>query len=254
MRIAITIGSYLLRDFVELNVRQCRHVFGEDTPILVSDDISRASPEIRDTCEQLGAYHIAGGPRGHFAGDLAAAVNALAFAEQHKADVAIKVSQRFMFAEPACKEIIERYFQPENTWLAMPGRISAHTIKRAESRFFANLSVLTDLLVIRTGTITPAALKHRYESRIASAQNQVDRLVESCWANIMDCEFVGHTVRMQEFSNPFPGRPHLYLRKAQNEPAEFELLARARGMTQFNPVLVEWKRLETAYRPAPRFA
>lgn len=253
MKVAITIGSFLMTDFVELNIRQCRHVFGEDVLILVSDDISKESPAIRDLCERLQVYHIAGGPRGHFAGDLSAAVNALVFAQQHGADLAIKLSQRFMFAEPCCAEIIERYFTPADTWLAMPGRISAHTIKRHDSKFFSNLSVLTDLLIIRTGTITPAALKHRYESRVINAQNQVDRLVESCWANLMDCEFVGHTVRMPEFTNPFPGRPDIYLRKAQAEPADFELLARARGMKRFNPVLVEWSKLTEHYRPVPRF-
>lgn len=254
MKFAITIGSYLLEDFVHLNILQCRHIFGQDVSILVSDDISKQSASIRDMCERLQVYHIADGPRGHFAGDLATAVNALVFAQQQGADVAIKLSQRFVLAEPCCAEIIQRYFEPDDTWLALPGRIAAHTIKRAESKFFANLSVLTDLIAIRTGRLSPAALKHRYESRVNNAQTQADKLVESCWANLMDCEFAGHCVRMPEFTNPYPGRPNIYLRKAQNEPADFELLARERGMTQFNPVLVEWNRLDANYRPVPRFA
>lgn len=253
MKIAIAIGAYELVDFVELNCLCCRHVFGEDVPILVSDDISKTSPEIRDLCERLQVYHIAGGPRGHFAGDHAVAVNGLAFAANQGADVMIKISQRFCFIEPVCKEIIERYFSSDNTLLALPGRIQAHTIKRQESKFFANLSVLTDVLCIRTGSITPEALKLRYEIRIANATNQVDRLIESCWANLMDCEFVGRCVRMPEFSNPFPGRPPLYLRKAQNEPADFELLAMQRGMKSFNANLVEWNRLSPNYRPTPDF-
>lgn len=251
MKFAITIGSYSLADFVELNVLQCRHVFGADVPILISDDISKNSPEIRELAERLQVHHIAGGPRGHFAGDQAAAVNALSFARQMGAELALKLSQRLILVDPACAAILSNHFASPNIWLGVPGRISAHSIKQAASRFFANFSVLTDILCIRTDSITPEQLKERYEHRVRNASNQHDKLIESLWANLLDTHFANHTVFMDEFSHP--RNPALYLRKAQSQPADYERVALDRGMKSFNPILVEWKAMETSYRPAPEF-
>lgn len=251
MRFAITIGSYMLADFVELNVLQCRHVFGPDVPILISDDISKNSPEIRDLAERLNVHHVAGGPRGHFAGDIAAGINSLSFARQMGADLALKLSLRLMLVDPIAADILSNHFASPNIWLGVPGRISAHTIKQAASRFFANFSVLTDIVCVRTDSITPEQLKDRYEHRVRNARNNHDKLIESLWANLLDTHFANHTAFMEEFS--MPRNPAIYLRKAQSQPADYERLALDRGMKSFNPILVEWNRMSENYRPAPTF-
>lgn len=249
-RIAITIGSYLLVDFVELNIACCRHVFGADVPILVSDDISKNSPEIRELCEKHKVHYATGGPRGHFAGDAMAAVNAICFARWKSAELALKISQRFIFIEPIAAEILSNHFGSPNIWLGVPGRISPHTIQQAASRFFANFSVLSDMVCIRTNSITPDMLKDRYEHRVRNATHDHDKLIESLWSNLLDTHFSGHTVFMNEFSHP--QRPPIYLRKAQSQPADYERVAMERGV-KINPVLVEWSRMEPSYRPRPVF-
>lgn len=246
----MTIGSYQLSDFVHLNIHCCRHVFGEDVPILVSDDISKSSPEIRNLCAEHGVNYHAGGPRGHFAGDCAAAVNALQFANQVGADLAIKLSLRLLLTDPIAAEILSNHFASPNVWLGIPGRISPHTIKQDASRFFAHFSVLTDILCIRTDSFSPQMLKERYEHRVHEARNHHDKLIESLWANLLDTHFANHSAIMNEFSAP--RTPPIYLRKAQSHPADYELIAQKHGV-KINPVLVEWSRMMPAYRPSPEF-
>lgn len=250
MRFAITLGVYQLVDFTELNIACCRHVFGADVPILVSDDISKNSPEIRNLCERLQVHYTAGGPRGHFAGDCAAAVNSLAFAAQMKADLALKLSLRLLLTDPAAAEILSNHFASPNVWLGIPGRISPHTIKQDASRFFAHFSVLTDILCIRTSSFTPQQLKERYEHRVHEARNHHDKLIESLWANLLDTHFANHSAIMNEFSAP--RTPPIYLRKAQSHPADYELVAQKHGV-KLNPILVEWSRMMEHYRPSPSF-
>jgi hypothetical protein len=253
MTFAITLGSYNLPDFVRLNVLALRKVFGEDVKILVSDDWSEKSVEIRDIAEEMNVHHIVGGPRGHFAGDAACCCNALAFAESEKADVAIKISQRFLLCEVAAREIIERYFSDPEIWMALPARIHPGSIKLAESRFFANLTTLSCLLCVRTWKLRPSTLKELYEERVNSRRSRHDTLVEALFSFISDVTLAGHVARMPEFSGHYPGRPPIYLRRCQSHPADYQRFAAELGMPEFNVLLQEWRQLTNHYRPIPQF-
>lgn len=253
MKFAIVIGSYDLPQFVELQLRSLPKLF-PGSPILVSDDLSQQSAEIRDIAARFDAYyHCSSTHRGHFAGDCQDAVNGLAFAEEHGTDLLLKISQRFVLCDSACREILERYFSDPEVWLAFPGRIHPGSIKRAESRFFANFSTVTDFFCIRTGKLSPLSLKELYEGRVKEQKNRFDTLIEPLWAYIGDVTLAGHCIRMPEFSSHYPGRPPIYLRKCQAEPADYIVFAGEHGMPEFLPILVEWRQMTQFYRPSPQF-
>jgi hypothetical protein len=254
MTFAVTISAYQLVDHIHLNVLALRRVFGPELPILISQDWSDKSVEIRDLAERLGTHHLcADSHRGHFAGDLNNTIAALAFAEAEKADVAIKISQRMLLCEPAAREIIEKYFSDPEIWMALPARLHPGTIKRAESRFFANLTTLTDLLCVRTWKLRPTTVKELYEERVNSRKSRHDTLIEALFSFISDVTLAGHCVRMPEFSGHPPGRPPIYLRRSQSEPAQFQTLAAELGLKEFHPLLIEWRQMSAAYRPCPIF-
>ncbi len=253
MTFAIVIGSYDLPQFVELQLRSLPKIF-PDSPILVSDDLSQHSAEIRDIAARFDAYyHCSNTHRGHFAGDCQDAVNGLAFAEEHKTDLMLKISQRFVLCLPAAREILEKYFADPEVWLAFPGKIHPGSIKRAESRFFANFSTVTDFFCVRTGKLGPNTVKNLYETRVNEQKNRFDTLIEPLWAYIGDVTVAGHAIRMPEFSSHFPGRPPIYLRKCQQEPADYIVFAAENGMPEFLPLLVEWRQMSNSYRPSPVF-
>ena len=140
--------------------------------------------------------------------------------------------------------------------MVLPSRIHPGSIKRAESRFFANLACLTDFFAVRTGKLSAETVKNLYEKRVQEAKNRFDALVEPMVAFIEDVVLAGHCVRAQEFSHTPPGRQKIYLRKAQCEPADYMVLARELGMPEpFNALLQEWRALDgDTYRPVPQFA
>jgi hypothetical protein len=253
VKIAVAIGSYSMPAFIRLQILSLRKVFGEDVKILVSDDWSEKSVEIRDIADEMDVHHIVGGPRGHFAGDAACCCNGLAFAESEKADALIKVSQRFVLVEPCVRQILENYLADPETWLLLPGKISAATIKRAESRFFSNFQLNSDFLCIRSGTITPLQLKERYETRVRERQSRHATLIESLWCEMVDCHFNHHYKFVPELTHPYPGRPPIYLRRAQSQPADYQKLASELGLNNFLPLLQEWRQLTQFYRPVPQF-
>jgi len=255
MRVACTIGSFDMPQFVELNIRSLRHVFGNDVPILVSDDISQHSAEVRDVAAKFDAHHIVSRThRSHFCGDAWSCCNALAFGEEQGAEITLKVSQRLILCQPCAREVLEQRFADPEVWLAFPDRIHPGSIKRAESRFFANFSTVTDILAVRTGKLSAGTLKSIYEERVRNKKNRFDTLVEPLWSYISDVTLAGHTVRMPEFSSHYPGRPPIYLRKCQAQPADYLVHAASLGMPEFHVLLQEWRQLTNAYRPVPQFA
>lgn len=253
LKFCVTIGSCQLVEFVDLNIRAVRHVFG-DVPILISDDWSDRTVEVRDLAERMDVHFTSGGPRGHFAGDCQTAVDGLAFAESQGSDVCIKLSQRFVLCAPAAREIIERYFSDANIDMILPGRVPASTIKRAESRFFSNLSTQSDLVCVRTGKLRPQTLKELYEARVRSGHGRHSTLIEGLFAFIMDVTLAGHVVQAPEFTNPYPGRDPIYLRRCQSEPADYMRIAQELGMSSgWVPLVQEWRQLTNSYRPSPIF-
>lgn len=254
MTFSIVIGSYDLPNFVELQLRSLPKMF-PGAPILVSDDLSQHSAEIRDIAAKYDVFYVCSNThRGHFAGDCQDAVNGLAFAQDQMTDLLLKISQRFLLCDPVCREILEKYFADPEVWLAFPGKIHPGSIKRAESRFFANFSTVTDFFCVRTGKLEPSTLKNLYETRVKEQRNRFDTLIEPLWAYVGDVTLAGHTIRMPEFSSHYPGRPPIYLRKCQAEPSEYQIFAGEHGMPEFLPLLQEWRMLTNSYRPSPVFA
>ncbi len=253
MTFSIVIGSYDMPQFVELQLRSLPLLF-PDSPILVSDDLSQKSAQIRDIAAKFDAYyHCSETHRGHFAGDCQDAVNGLAFAEAQGTDLLLKISQRFVLCQPAARSVLENYFLDQQVWLAFPGKIHPSSIKRAESRFFANFSTVTDFFCIRTGKLSPQTLKELYETRVNEQRNRFDTLIEPLWAYIGDVTLAGHAIRMPEFSSHVRGQPPIYLRKCQQEPADYIVFAREMGMPEFHVLLQEWRQLSNSYRPSPQF-
>lgn len=254
MKFCAVIGSFDMPQFVELQIRALRHVFGAGVPILVSDDISQHSVEVRDVAAELSVHHIVSEThRSHFCGDCQAVVNGLAFAECEKADVLVKVSQRLVLCDPIISQILEKkYFQDPNTWLVLPGKVHPASIKRAESRFFSNLSCQSDVICIRVGKLTPIALKDLYEGRLRAKQSRHDSLIEALWSFVMDVTLAGHAVQAPELTHSVHGREKLFLRRCQSEPAEYLAYAESLGM-RWNgvPLCQEWRQLTNAYRPVP---
>ena len=150
---------------------------------------------------------------------------------------------------------LQRYFSDPNICLTLPGRIPPGTIKRAESRFFANLSTNSDIIAFRVGTISPAELKESYETRVRNNSMRHASLIEGWMANLIDTAFVTRYSFMPEFTTPYPGRAPLYLRKCQFNPADYLVLAEKLGMkwTGHPPLLQEWRQLSQSYRPVPCF-
>jgi len=256
MKFAVTVGAFELDWFVELQILSLRHVFGPEVPVLISDDISQRSAEIRDLASRYGVHHTCSEThRSHFAGDVQAGLNALAFAEAQGADIAIKVSQRLILCEPVVAEIISRYFADPNVWLVLPGRIPPGTIKRAESRFFASLSTNCDVVAIRVGTISPTELKDAYEGRVRANQMRHASLVEGLFAHLIDTHFNHHFKFAPELTVPYPGRAPLFLRKCQSEPADYMNHASRLGLSSDGRAvyLQEWRQLTLSYRPCPTF-
>lgn len=260
MRFAVTIGSFALPGFVELNVLQCKKVFPSDTPILISDDWSQESATIKALADRLGVYHIASEtPRNHFCGDIAAVVNGLAFAQSMNADIMIKISQRFILVEPVCSQIISQYFASPEIWLALPGRISAHSITRPESRFFAQFPMNTDLIVIRSGSVSPEQIKSSYEEKVQSAGSpqfgikSLAGYVESFFNDIAHTHFANHLALMPEFTHHAHGRSPLFLRRCQSHPADYFNLAQSHHISHPSFPCSEWRDLIPHYRPRPIF-
>lgn len=256
MTISIVIGSYAMPAFIRLQIVALRRIFGEDAKILVSDDISQQSVEIRDVAQEYGVHHVCSEThRGHFASDLQSVVHGLAFARCNKSDLCLKVSQRLVLVEPVIREIIENYFADPNTNLILPGRIHPATIKRATSRFFSNFLLNSDVLCLKTEAISPHQLKERYENKIRENKSKHAALIEGLWSDLIDTHFNHHYEFAPELTHPFPGRDPLYLRKCQSEPADYSLLAEKLGLKNWPvPMLQEWNVLSTSYRPVPVFS
>lgn len=255
MKIAITIGAFLLHDFIHLNIKQCQKCF-PDAPILVSDDQSDRSPAIADISTSLGATYIGSNSRrGHFAGDIVAVLNSLSFAEAHEADIAIKVSQRFVFKNPKCKDVIESYFLDEKYDFAIPGRMDINTLRPGGNAGFSMMPVLTDIMCFRLKACKIHDMCEEYRDKVRTQYHTpAGTFVEAIANDWAHSRFKDRTVFMDDFTKHTPGRPggDLYLRRNQNNPRDYLELARQHNLTgDFR--IDEWGKIEgRSYFPRPR--
>jgi hypothetical protein len=255
MTIALTISSYLLQDFVELGLRQILKIF-PGSPVLVSDDFSPRSESIADMATTLGAtYIVANTRRGHFAGDCQSTGNSISFAQAHNADIAIKVSQRFIFVNPICHGLILRAFEDGKIDFALPGPMPIDTLRPGGSAGFSHFPVLTDLMMFRTSACDTESMVNEYKAKVTNEWGTpTGTFIEALAKQWIDGRFKGRSLLMGEFTKHVNGRSggDLYLRRNQNHQHTYRELARLHGING-DFLLDEWQKIDGAqYWPRPR--
>ncbi len=242
MRLAFTIGSYRLHDFIQLGIKQIQKL-SSDSPILISDDPSPESEHIQRIASETGCvYRGAKTRRGHFSADFQAIINSLAFAKAADADVAVKVSQRFIFRKPEAINVIRKLFEDPNIMMATPGQPLATNGTRS-AKGFSQFTILTDVVMFRVGAITPEDLLVMYRARILREKVPWSSFIECAIDSLHGDRFNGRASKIQELtSQPDPKDP-IYLRRYQNSEQQYRDLALSHG---FNGsfALGEWGSIE----------
>lgn len=239
MKLAFTISAYRLCDFVHLGLKQIRKL-SPDSPILVSDDISPESLGIRSHAEQhLAAYLPSRKRRGHFSGDFQSLVSALVFAQSRGADVAVKVSQRFIFRKPESIEVIQRAFADPNIMVATPGQPQVNGFNRA-TKGFGQFTTLSDVVAIRVGAISAEELLHTYRHQLLTDKAPWGSFIEVA-INQLHGKFAGRTVKIDELTTP--QQDPIFLRRYQASEQDYRNLALEHGWNGRFPV-AEWGAME----------
>lgn len=240
-KLAFTISSYRLSDFVKLGLKQLQKLSPE-SPILVSDDRGPESDMIRQLAEEHGvAYRGSTKRRGHFASDYLSIMNSVAFAEAAGADVAIKVSQRFIFRKPESIDVIHKVFSDLNIMAATPGQPRVMPGKGKAANGFGNFTILSDVVMIRVGAITPEELLIMYRSRILREKTNWKTFIEGAVDELHHNKFPGRTAKIQELTNPT--EDPIYLRRYQAKEQQYRDLALSNGFEGVFP-LCEWAQIE----------
>lgn len=242
--LAFTIGAYRLVDFIHLGIRQLKKL-SPDSPILVSDDASPESGHIKAISEGLGAqYRCSRIRKGHFSADMQSFVNALAFAEAMGADVAVKVSQRFIFRQPESIAAITEAFADPNIVFATPGQPKvAGSFGRAPTNSFGAFTVLSDIMAIRVGCLSPSDLIHKYRSRLLTEKVPWGSFVECMADDLHRNVLTGRTVKMEALTNQPDIEDSIYLRRYQNTEQQYAALAGTHGFGGRFPT-TEWSVLD----------
>ncbi len=95
--IGLVIGTFAAVPYVHLQL-ESRKRFAPAAPVLVHDDGSHLSPELRALCEKYGADFESNRSRlPHHLGDLSAFYGGLKWAEHKSLDLLVKVSRRWIF-------------------------------------------------------------------------------------------------------------------------------------------------------------
>lgn len=250
MTFAITIGSYRMPQFVELCVKRCRRLFGHDTPILISDDISDKSQQIKALADSLDCAYVVGeGQRGHFGGDMQAVLNSIVFGSQ--SDVSLKISQRFIPVLPEFVDALERAFNNPRNKVALPGQMEARQIARPQAAFYGRFGILTDAIGIRTGAISEQELLDAYINRVRNPKARSDCFVETTFGWLLATKFKDAHVILPEWTNHKPFTAKVYLRKSQSNNNEYAKVAEMEDV-KGDWDLREWGIIEKGfYMPKP---
>lgn len=241
MRLAFTVGAYRLVDFIHLGLKQLQKL-SPDSPVLVFDDASPESHIIKKLAEEQGAaYKCSRVRRGHFANDFAAIINSLAFAEAAGADVAVKVSQRFIFRLPESIAAIEKAFSNPNICVATPGQPKHVNGSNKATAGFGAFTTLSDVVMIRVGCISPAELLQMYRERIVREVTPYKDFIEIAVDELHHTRFPGRTVKIPELTDPTSDP--IYLRRYQSNEYEYRALAATHGLNG-RYLCHEWQSLE----------
>lgn len=250
MTFAITIGSYRLPQFVELCALRCRRLFGPETPILISDDLSDRSHQIRNIADRLGCGYVVGeGRHSHFGGDMQAVLNSIVWGSGY--DVAIKLSQRFIPVMPAFKDSLELAMADPSIQLAFPGQMDLRQIARPQAAFYGRFGILTDAIAIRTGALSSDELLSLYLARVRNPKARSDSFIETTFGHLIATRFNGAHAIIKEWTNHEPFKPKVYLRKSQSNTTEYVKVAAMEDL-KGDWDLREWIQIEKSnYMPLP---
>lgn len=254
MTVAITIGCYKLPTFIELNVLRCRRLIPK-APILLSDDRSDASKDIRAIAEKHDCDYICSpSRRSHFSGDWNHIINSLVFAKEAGADIAVKLSQRCVPVLPEFFSALERAFSNPDVQIAHPGRLNPHQIVRASARFYKKFGLLSDMLAFRVGSIDPYELLRIYRERNNTGRPH-DSFSETSIGFLLATRFPGNKARViEEWTNHEYGKPKIFLRKAQSLSSDYVQIAAMDGLSadisKFD--CREWREIEGPHNYRPK--
>lgn len=253
MQTAITVGAYKMPAFVRLNVLRCRRIFGPDTCILISDDKSTESEAIENLAKELSCDYVVSKKRmSHFSGDCQSLLNAIVFGRECGADIALKLSQRFILVRPEFRTAMEKAFADPEVQIALPGRIPKNQIARPSSVFYSRFGLLSDVVAIRPNAIEPEEFLSIYRDRCAVGKHPAESFVETSLGFILDKKFGGNKHRLlTEWSVHNQGQAKIYLRKSQSSSSDYQQVAMMENV--HSPTgwdLREWREVELKnYRP-----
>lgn len=246
MKTAVTIGCYRMIPFIHLNVKRHRSLLGQETPILLSDDASKESKTISNLAQTMLCAYVSGERRrSHFSGDMQAFINALVFAKQHGAEIAVKISQRVIPVLPRFYEVMFRAFEDPSVEVVMPGQMKPRQIARPNNRFYLKFGSLTDVVAMRVSAVDPVELANFYRTRVQSSSEHLKSLVELTWGDLLADKFSLSKHRLlDEWTNMVPNQPKIYLRKSQATPGEYKKVAQMEGLPDYVFDLREWGQIE----------
>lgn len=236
-----------------MNVMMTRHVFGQDVPILVSDDRSQNSEKIEGVAKKHEAGYICTRvTKKHFAGDLQSVLNSIVFARSQNCDVAVKISLRLILLDSKLKDVFTDRFKNHICNLIVPSKVRPTQLIRRESATFCLLPILTDILLIRANAIDPQELIDMYKHKCTSEKSPHASLIEALILDLCHGKFKDSHHISDELGVHQPGQPHRFLRKAQNNRVEYLDHARRLGIAG-DFITDEWSRyLGIHYSPKPR--
>ncbi len=243
MRLAFTISSYRLFDFVHLGIKQLRKLCGPDVPILISDDHAVESQYIRQLAKEHGVEYMGSDKkRGHFSGDAQSLVNAISFGVSAGADVAIKVSQRFIFRLPESIKVIERAFAKPEMLIAIPGQPKRAFGSKA-AKGFSNFAVLSDVVMVRPSIQIAARFLQLYRHRITTETVPWKTFIEPAVHAIFNDVGPERSQLIPELTDHMDQANPIYFRRYQNTEEQYRALAATHGILGRFPV-VEWGMIE----------
>lgn len=234
MKLCLVIGSYKLHDFVRLNLAQCRRLFGEDIPILMSDDRSPMSDLIAEAADMYGASYVCGEKRmSHFTGDMQHLLCAAKWGELTESDVCIKLSQRFIPLHEDFVKVLLDPFADESVVMVVPGQPKKRQMARPGSAFYAGFGLLTDCMAWRPRELPAETIEKFYRDQLADVNDaqKGKHLVEVTVGRIAAKLLQGRVRMLDALANHQIGQPKLYLRKAQSNRGEYSKLADEHGLS-----------------------
>lgn len=251
MKFALSVGTYQLPQFAEIQLRTLRSIFGS-SPLCIYDGKSKASPEIKELADRFDATYLSEKVnRGHFSGCIQNAVVAAAFAKANGCELAVKVNQRFVITDTNIPERLEDIFDDGAIDLAMPPSVKPETIIDEKSKFHHRFKYHPDFIVMRASAIDPQWIADSYSQQVVTDTSRYGTLSENFWINQIESTFKGRFKALDWLSAP--SNPPTYLRKIQHTEEDYRNHALSVGMTWADFPTVEWSEiLGTAYRPLPR--